>query len=165
MFGMTTTNPTDDEIFEVLLLGAHSREQMADRIRDLFGAPAMPTDRYPLIQEVLDQFGYEHLPAHLQPLSKPFHDLAAGLVLDIPDSRLLGLALEKLVEAKDWAVRAGRPVVEANAAADAAQEQRKSSIVEKQARFDRVSPENPMGVELPDDRPMADIPRDAGLHG
>ena len=33
---------------------------------------------------ILQFFAYEHLPAHLQALSKPFHDLAHSLVESVP---------------------------------------------------------------------------------
>lgn len=37
---------------------------------------------------MLQFFGYEHLPPHLQAISKPFHDLAWALVMgdNVPES-------------------------------------------------------------------------------
>lgn len=69
---------------------------------------------------MLQFFEYGHLPQHLQAISKPFHDLAWALVMgdNVPDSGTvtIGLlvpsnpertvALRKLLEAKDCAVRA-----------------------------------------------------------
>lgn len=56
--------------------------------------------------EVAKYFAFEHLPPHLQDTSKPFADLAWIIVGTIPDNRMRGQALTKLLEAKDAAVRA-----------------------------------------------------------
>lgn len=50
-------------------------------------------------------FAYEHLPAHLQEVSKPFGDLAAK-IMELPRNPERTVALRKLLEAKDCAVRA-----------------------------------------------------------
>lgn len=58
----------------------------------------------------LSYFAYDHLPAHLQAISKPFHDLAHALADNMhldPDET--EIALRKLLEAKDAAVRARLP--------------------------------------------------------
>lgn len=69
---------------------------------------------------LLQFFEYAHLPAHLQMVSKPFHDLAHALVKgdNVPEAGTVTLggplpanpertvALRKLLEAKDCAVRA-----------------------------------------------------------
>jgi hypothetical protein len=60
---------------------------------------AQPTE--PLLQF----FGYSHLPAHLQAASKGFCDLAQQL-LELPSNPERTVALRKLLEAKDCAVRA-----------------------------------------------------------
>lgn len=54
---------------------------------------------------LLQYFEYEHLPAHLQEVSKPFHDLANQLAESLvgPEATV---CLRKLLEAKDCAVRA-----------------------------------------------------------
>jgi len=49
-------------------------------------------------------FAYEHLPEHLQAVSKPFHDIAMELEADLPASAELTLCLRKLWEAKNYAV-------------------------------------------------------------
>jgi len=50
-------------------------------------------------------FKYEHLPQHLQAISKPFHELAVAMC-DKMGSNAEGVtALRKLLEAKDCAVR------------------------------------------------------------
>jgi len=51
-------------------------------------------------------FKYEHLPEHLQAVSKPFGDLARKLADELPACRELDKALDRLLEAKDCAVRA-----------------------------------------------------------
>lgn len=69
---------------------------------------------------LLQFFEYAHLPTHLQMVSRPFHDLAHALVKgdNVPESGTVTLgpplpanpertvALRKLLEAKDCAVRA-----------------------------------------------------------
>lgn len=51
-------------------------------------------------------FAYEHLPAHLQVVSKPFGELAQHIVDSLPENPERTVALRKLLEAKDCAVRA-----------------------------------------------------------
>lgn len=51
-------------------------------------------------------FAYAHLPAHLQEISKPFGDLAEQIVSTLPSNPERTVALRKLLEAKDCAVRA-----------------------------------------------------------
>lgn len=51
-------------------------------------------------------FGYAHLPDHLQAISRPFADLALELFKILPDGTEKALALRKILEAKDCAVRA-----------------------------------------------------------
>lgn len=51
-------------------------------------------------------FVYAHLPEHLQSVSKPFGDLAQTIVDTLPSNPERTVALRKLLEAKDCAVRA-----------------------------------------------------------
>ncbi len=51
-------------------------------------------------------FAYEHLPAHLQEVSKPFGELAKTIVETLPRNPERTVALRKLLESKDAAVRA-----------------------------------------------------------
>lgn len=60
-----------------------------------------PTEKEWLIQF----FAYEHLPPHLQEVSRPFGELASGL-LKLPRNQERTVALRKLLESKDAAVRA-----------------------------------------------------------
>jgi len=71
-------------------------------------------------EHILQFFAYEHLPPQLQAVSKPFADLAHAIVLgdNVPESGTVTfgpplprnpertVALRKLLEAKDAAVRA-----------------------------------------------------------
>lgn len=59
-------------------------------------------NNHPLLQF----FVYEHLPEHLRAISKPFAELAQKLVNEISNNPELTVALRKLLEAKDCAVRA-----------------------------------------------------------
>jgi hypothetical protein len=51
-------------------------------------------------------FAFKHLPPHLQEHSRPFAELAANLCSRIPPSPERDMALRKLLESKDAAVRA-----------------------------------------------------------
>lgn len=55
---------------------------------------------------LLQFFAYDHLPPHLQKVSKPFHDLAKQIAAELPGNPESTVALRKLLEAKDCAVRA-----------------------------------------------------------
>lgn len=57
-------------------------------------------------EHILQFFAYEHLPPHLAAVSKPFGDLARSLVETLPRNPERTVALRKLLEAKDAAVRA-----------------------------------------------------------
>jgi len=64
--------------------------------------------RHPGVRNALLWLTFRHLPPQLQGFSRPFYDLAAGLIIDITtDSPELTNALNKIIEAKDSAVRAG----------------------------------------------------------
>jgi hypothetical protein len=59
-----------------------------------------------MTEHILQFFTYEHLPAHLQEVSRPFAVLADIIVQSIPRNPERTVALRKLLEAKDAAVRA-----------------------------------------------------------
>ena len=61
--------------------------------------------RHPAVDAVLQFFSYEHLPEKLQATSKSFWELAQK-VADGPQNAEATVALRKLLEAKDAAVRA-----------------------------------------------------------
>lgn len=54
---------------------------------------------------LLQFFAYQHLPDHLQAISRPFGELAEKIVADLPRNPERTTALRKLLEAKDCAVR------------------------------------------------------------
>lgn len=64
---------------------------------------------HPAITHVLQYFAYAHLPERLQAISKDFADLAQSTAERAPDSQETTVALRKLLEAKDAAVRAALP--------------------------------------------------------
>lgn len=76
-------------------------------------ADAEPMDaqpaRHPGTVQLLRWFDYQHLPADLGVVSMQFHHLAHELVDRLPDSPELTVALRKLLEGKDAAVRAALP--------------------------------------------------------
>lgn len=57
-------------------------------------------------EHILQFFAYQHLPEPLQSVSRPFCDLAIALVETLPRNPERTVALRKLLEAKDAAVRA-----------------------------------------------------------
>ena len=60
-------------------------------------------------EPIMRYFKFDHLPAHLQEKSKPFAQLANWMVETLPRNPERSVALRKLLEAKDAAVRAGLP--------------------------------------------------------
>lgn len=56
--------------------------------------------------EMLQFFQFAHLPPHLQTISKPFGELAALIVEKLPKNSQRDHAVNALVQAKDFAVRA-----------------------------------------------------------
>ena len=57
-------------------------------------------------EPILQFFEYSHLPPDLRLVSMRFHDLAHDLVNNMPRNPERTVALRKLLEAKDAAVRA-----------------------------------------------------------
>ncbi|MFL4904670.1 hypothetical protein ACJ6WF_16150 [Streptomyces sp. MMS24-I2-30] len=60
---------------------------------------------HPNTAAILRHFTWDHLPEHLQAVSRPFADLAHDLAATL-DGPELTACLRKLLEAKDCAVRA-----------------------------------------------------------
>lgn len=60
-------------------------------------------------EAILRFFGYAHLPEKLQSISKPYKDMADRLMLQLPACAERTVALRKLLESKDAAVRAALP--------------------------------------------------------
>lgn len=64
--------------------------------------------RHPGVQTALAWLAYSHLPENLQSIPEPIYQAAVDLLNRVPaDSAELTSALNRLVEAKDWFVRAG----------------------------------------------------------
>lgn len=59
-----------------------------------------------MTEDLLQFFAYQHLPEHLQVISRPFSELAEKLSTELPRNPERTVALRKLLEAKDCAVRA-----------------------------------------------------------
>jgi len=67
--------------------------------------PTSPSPNDPR-DAILQFFAFEHLPEKLAAISKPFGELAATIVDTCPRNAERSVALRKLLEAKDAAVRA-----------------------------------------------------------
>ena len=55
---------------------------------------------------IMKYFAWEHLPAHLQEVSRPIGELAKQMDETLPDGAEKSEGLRKLLEAKDCLVRA-----------------------------------------------------------
>ena len=64
---------------------------------------------HPSAKSIMRFFEYEHLPDHLQVVSKEFHRLAHSMAVNLNHNPELTAGLRKLLEAKDCAVRAALP--------------------------------------------------------
>lgn len=62
--------------------------------------------RHPGTTHLVRYFAYDHLPEHLQAVSRPFGELVEQMVDALPDGPELTAGLRKLLEAKDCMVRA-----------------------------------------------------------
>lgn len=58
------------------------------------------------MQHLIQFFAYSHLPPHMQEVSKDFYELAIKLYDTLPSNPESIMAMRKLLEAKDCAVRA-----------------------------------------------------------
>lgn len=65
-----------------------------------------PNCQIAMNDRLLKWFEYSHLPPHLQVVSKEFFELATFILYNIDDGPERTVALRKLLEAKDAAVRA-----------------------------------------------------------
>jgi hypothetical protein len=89
---MTDRTPTDGLELEESITEQTQRPEIAPESHHAMG--------------VMQFFSYAHLPQHLQEVSAPFSNVAWHIVATLPENRQRELALEKLIEAKDCAVRA-----------------------------------------------------------
>lgn len=58
------------------------------------------------VEPILQFFTFAHLPDHLQVVSQPFCELANDIATNLPRNSERTMALRKLLESKDAAVRA-----------------------------------------------------------
>ena len=64
--------------------------------------------RHPGVVSAMAWLAFSHLPDELKRYSRPFYEAGMSLLAEVPtDSAELTTTLNRLVEAKDWAVRAG----------------------------------------------------------
>ena len=99
---------TKREVFDELI----EKHPDAHEIRVRSGAPQRTNVDIALEEsgeQLLKFFGYAHLPPALQGASLMFADLAIEIVRSIPRNPERTVALRKLLEAKDCAVRALLP--------------------------------------------------------
>lgn len=82
---------------------------MTDNRTGIHPSPAEFTQDQLTSDPILRFFHYAHLPPQLQVVSKPFCDLARAIVCTLPRNAERTVALRKLLEAKDAAVRANVP--------------------------------------------------------
>ena len=61
---------------------------------------------HPATTQILNYFAFDHLPEHLQQVSRGCHDLAHKMATHLPESAEVTAGLRKLLEAKDCFVRA-----------------------------------------------------------
>jgi ferritin-like protein len=59
-----------------------------------------------MTDRMIQFFAYVHLPDTLQDISKPFAEMAHHIIATLPQNPERTVALRKLLEAKDCAVRA-----------------------------------------------------------
>jgi len=83
-------------------------EQAAQHFREQAERAGITVEQYLLErQEAIFQFfRYSHLPEHLQAVSQMFHHAAQRIIRELPRNSERTVALRKLLEAKDAAVRA-----------------------------------------------------------
>ena len=79
---------------------------MNDETQTFHPAPDIFTDVEMLADPILRFFHSLHLPPSLQAVSTPFCELAVAIVRTVPRNAERSVALRKLLEAKDAAVRA-----------------------------------------------------------
>jgi hypothetical protein len=58
------------------------------------------------MKHMMQFFSYEHLKPELRTVSEPFYHMAVSIMLTLPENAERTMALRKLLEAKDCAVRA-----------------------------------------------------------
>lgn len=114
-------------------------------------AEALTKLRFPAVRDAFQWLTFSHLPVPLQNYSRPFYVAAVEMVTSINDCPELTHVLNRLIEAKDWAVRAGIR----NDTGRAGSVPRPQTLVDPPV-FNRES--NTKTATLPS-RPIRDIPQ------
>lgn len=70
-------------------------------------AEALTKLRLPAVRDALQWLTFAHLPEALQNYARPFYQTAVEAISNTNDCPELIHVLNRLIEAKDWAVRAG----------------------------------------------------------
>ena len=65
-----------------------------------------PHERGHAMRSFMQFFQYGHLPPYLQTVARPFHELAIDMLNTLPANPESTVAMRKLMEAKDCAIRA-----------------------------------------------------------
>jgi hypothetical protein len=95
------TDDMESRSFQAAVNAAY--EPPARSINETMKQESAPTE------PILRYFKYDHLPQHLQMISAPFAMLAEHTIMKLPRSAERTVALRKLLESKDAAVRAALP--------------------------------------------------------
>lgn len=85
------------------------RAEMIERLEEISAAyfEVVNQKKEPTVQDrMLQFFAFDHLPDHLKEVSRPFGATAEWIVQNLPANPERTVALRKLLEAKDCAVRA-----------------------------------------------------------
>lgn len=80
-------------------------KEIADAVAEGLSGPSQPFYQGPP-EPILQFFSYEHLPPHLANISALFAELAGHIHETLPRNAERTVALRKLLESKDAAVRA-----------------------------------------------------------
>lgn len=75
---------------------------MGNETHDIYPNQDIPVNRCPILR----YFEYTHLPLDIKKVVREFHALAYGIEHNLPNGEERQVALRKLLEAKDAAIRA-----------------------------------------------------------
>lgn len=111
--------------------------------------------RHQSVRDALQWLTFSHLPVTLQKFSAPFYEMAVMLIREIDvDSPELTTAFNKIIEAKDSAVRAGIKAETGRAGSVP-----RPQMVTDPPHFDRPSSHQPIGS------PQVDLPNHPDFSG
>ncbi len=98
---------TKRDVFEKLnALHPTAAEIRIKEMREQTGGDSQKDQTTAPVDRMMQFFAYAHLPPHLGAISAPFGLLAEQIVATLPSNPERTVALRKLLEAKDCAVRA-----------------------------------------------------------